>query len=118
MVDDKERRENWVRYKCPRDCPFNDRLGDMRTRFCSFSVYADTLEPGRHTRTEVSADGTVNYHIWPDCDVYYKYKHIKNLVGEVKRRHKTKHLKATPVEPDVAVTAHKHPATSKHKGEF
>jgi hypothetical protein len=118
MVDEKVRREEWVRYCCPKDCPFNDKLGDLNMRYCSFSSYADILEPGRHTRTEVDADGHVNYHVWPDCDVYGKYKNMKSLVLEMKRRARTKHLRALPSGADVAVTARKRPKRSKHKGEF
>ena len=79
---------------------------------------ADVLEPGRKSRTEINPDGNVNYHIWPDCDVYYKYKNLKNLLNEILRRQRAEHLERIQEEADPFVTAKKHPATSKHKGEF
>ena len=116
MVSPNELVEDWVKHKCPRDCPFNKRLGDLRTRYCNFAVYADVLEPGRKSRTEIDADGNVDYHIWPDCDIYKKYKKLGVLVDEVTRQGKVKHrIKSEPV---LVTTARKHPATSKHKGEF
>ena len=118
MVSKNERTEDWVKYKCPRDCPFNKRLGDLRTRYCNFAAYADVLEPGRKSRTEVDPNGNVNYHIWPDCDVYYKYKNLKHLLNEVVRRLRAEHMERIQRETEPFVTAKKHPATSKHKGEF
>ena len=118
MVRKKSRRENWVRDLCPRDCPFNASVGDHVDRYCSFAAYADVLEPGRYTRTEIDPDGNVNYHIWPDCDVYPKYKGLNRVVNETKRRKTVEHQMGLPAEPDVTVTGHKHPAVSKHRRRY
>lgn len=115
MVSANERQEDWVKYHCPRNCPFNKRLGDLRTRYCNFAAYADVLEPGRHTRTEIDPDGHINYHKWPDCDVYHKYKNLKNVINEALRRQRVEHIEKIRSEADTFVTARKHPATSKHK---
>lgn len=71
---------------CPDDCPFLDRLGTGSTvRFCSFALYADIIEPGRHTRTEIKQDGTVDYHIPPNCDVYERYINDLEAVRKAKK---------------------------------
>ena len=118
MVEDKAKDEDWVRWKCPRDCPFNNRLGDHIDRYCCFAEYADVLEPGRYSRTEVAEDGTVNYHKWPDCDIYPRYKGLNKVVWETKRRRQVEHQIGLKASPTVKVTGHKHPATQKHHGEF
>ena len=96
---------------CPKDCPFLDRVASGETmRFCSFSVYADILEPGRHTRTEVSPDGEVDYNIPPNCKVYDKYKSQKKLIASIKRKYKAQkilRLDKHP-EPHLLVTGAKH----------
>lgn len=118
MVENKEQGDNWVQNRCPRDCPFNDRLADRSDRYCSFAIYADMLEPGRFTRTTIDDSGEINYHQYPDCDVYPRFKGLDKVVLETKRRRMSEHKVGLPSSPDVAVTGHKHPATQKHHGEF
>ena len=69
------RQTDFAEQKCPRGCPFLDRLcGGTSYRFCSYTLYARSLDPDRLTRTTVSPDGKVDYHIPPHCDIYEKYK--------------------------------------------
>lgn len=106
---------------CPRDCPFLDRIASGQSmRFCSFAVYADLIEPGRHTRTEVNKDGTINYNIPPHCNVYDKYREFPKIIKETKRRYESHliQLRLHHNEPDLSVTAHKHPViVSHHRNE-
>jgi len=68
--------------RCPTDCPF--RSHDQGLCICSFSLYANVLEPGRYTRMTIDADGKYNWHLPPDCDIYKKYKG-KELRKDVKK---------------------------------
>lgn len=69
---------------CPHDCPFRDKL-DTGIMFCSYSIYSVRLDQNRRTRTEISPEGTVNYHIPPDCDIYEKYKDKSDEIQKVKK---------------------------------
>ena len=118
MVNGEKRYEGWVSRKCPCDCPFRDKMPDHSDYYCSFALYADVLEPGRFTRTEITPDGAVNYHLWPDCDIYQRYKGLNNVIAETKRRRQIQHQMGLRRSDEPLVTAHKHPAISKHKGGF
>lgn len=103
--------------KCPRDCPFRMRLASGFTPyFCAFALYADMLDAGRHTRTEIREDGTVDYHIPPDCDVYEKYKGEKDMVEKAKRDYESRNVQLkldSSRSRDLVVTGHKHPKVQK-----
>lgn len=102
-------------YKCPHDCPFRDKF-DGKIKFCSFSVYAEVLEPGRLTRTEVRKDRSPDYHLPPDCDVYERYKDKGTEIKRMKHKYDEYGIKRTKlVRPkELYTTAHKHsPYTSK-----
>lgn len=104
---------------CPKDCPFRDRIASGQTMiFCSFGLYVDLIEAGRHTRTEVLPDGTVNYHIPPNCDAYEKYKDKKKYVAQIKKyyeRHQLRLHHKHFFDPELYVTGHRHSAISKHR---
>lgn len=86
-----KKRDEFLAKICPADCPFLDRLATGSTvRFCSFAIYADIIEPGRHTRTEINDDGTVNYHIPPNCDVYDKYVNDFEAVKKAKKTYESR----------------------------
>jgi len=109
---------DFVMNECPKDCPFRDRIS-YGIMFCSFSIYADQLEPKRFTRTEIMPDGTVNYHLPPDCDVYERYKNRASEITALKKkydRYGTKRFKR--FEPDLFVTGHKHVPLQKHRYHF
>lgn len=96
---------------CPKDCPFLDRVSSGKTmRFCSFAIYADLLEPGRHTRTEISPDGKVDYNIPPNCKVYDTYKSQRKKIASMKRKYKSKNILRLDnhSEPHLLVTGAKH----------
>ena len=78
--------EYFVTYQCPKDCPFRDKL-ERSYKFCSFSIYADAIEPGRRTRTEIHDDGSIDYHEPPDCDIYEKYKGKEDEIKKVKKKY-------------------------------
>lgn len=103
---------NFAAHDCPRDCPFLDRIASGQTmRFCSFALYADLIEAGRHTRTEILPDGTVDYHIPPNCDVYERYKGEIELVRKVKKeyeRHYANLKLHKSHDNELQVTGHKH----------
>lgn len=102
---------------CPRDCPFLNRIaGGAGARVCTFALYADILEPNRHTRTEIHEDGTIDYNIPPNCNVYEKYKDKKSEIAKMKRKYKSKGAVRTrrKAEAELVVTAHKHAAISRH----
>lgn len=95
---------DFVMNRCPEDCPFRDKMSFGIT-FCSFAIYANLLEPERLTRTEIRKDGTVDYHIPPDCDVYKKYKDRAEEIKALKKKYDqygVKRLKHK--EPDLYVT--------------
>ena len=77
---------DFVMNECPKDCPFRDKMS-YGIAFCSFAIYANQLEPGRMTRTEISEDGKINYHLPPDCDVYERYKDKAQEVYKVKKKY-------------------------------
>ena len=96
---------------CPKDCPFRDNIASGQTMvFCSFALFADLLEPGRHTRTEIK-DGKIDYHVPPNCDVYEKYKGKKKEIRKMKRSYEQKGLSirmSRKGDSGLTVTASKH----------
>lgn len=112
-------RGNFAAHKCPKDCPFRDKMGSGLI-YCSFAIYADKLEPGRHTRTEITVDGEPDYHFPPDCDIYDKYKDQTDRIREMKRIYDQYGLMrySKYENPDLVVTGKKHMPKSKHRGDF
>lgn len=85
--------EGFANTKCPRDCPFLERLGGGQTILCCmFATYTPFLEPDRITRTEIKEDGTVDYHMPPHCDIYKKYKGRNKEVELALRRYESRGL--------------------------
>lgn len=116
MVDKKQ---NFAKYICPQDCPFRDRFDDAVSWYCSYGIYGEFLDTSRTTRTEVFADGSVDYHVPPNCDIYERYVDKTSELSALKKQYKTRYLiHHKPAEPDLEVTGHKHPATTKHHGDF
>lgn len=69
---DREKEENFAKYKCPKDCPF---LGGTKWEpMCEYALRADDIGLLRNTRTTVNLDGSLDFHIPPDCDIYDEYK--------------------------------------------
>ena len=104
---------------CPKDCPFLDRIaGGVSIRICTFSLYADLIEPGRHTRTEINQDGSVDYKLPPECDVYEKYKDRPGIIKEAKRKYETQAIQLRlhhKRDKDLYVTGGKHSPFSRYR---
>ena len=107
---------------CPKDCPFRDHIASGQTMvFCSFALYADLLEPGRHTRTEV-INGEVDYREPPHCDVYKRYRGKKKEIMKTKREYESKGLSIRmnlPGRSELSVTGAKHaPKCLHHRNKY
>ena len=94
---------------CPKDCPFLATYANMRA--CQFSLFANKLEPGRYTRMTIEPDGSYNWHIPPNCDVYKKYRGHK-----VKIEADNGYLALN--DEHLTVTAPKHERPAKHHGDY
>ncbi len=107
--------EGFANKKCPKDCPFLFKLGDGQTiMYCAFAEYADILEPGRHTRTEIKDNGEIDYNIPPHCGVYKKYKNEKEKVERAKHELKTTPT-IRPSQSGLVVTGHVHYWKKRHR---
>ena len=114
------RQTDFAEQKCPRDCPFLDRLcGGTSYRFCSYTLYARSLDPDRLTRTTVSPDGKVDYHIPPHCDIYEKYKDRSTEIKQLKKRVGNNNItiKRSRTE-ELSVFGKQHIPRNMHHGDF